>query len=321
MRTCALVLAMLLAIAAAAVAHPAPGVVCTPDGRIYLVVVPQPRILQFSPGQKQPVVAIDFSGRENVRVLHHLVLRDGHLHTANDAGSSIWKFNPQDATAQQIYPLPGARDVAPIGLGGDPFTIDAGGRIVAAQRSEDGGYSLARIDPDGVQTLLAGGARGVQDGRGAAAGFGDLHSTTLALGPGGAIYLADSGRFIRRISPEGDVTTLFPPPRPANVPPDGNALAAGELRGVAVADDGTIYAADATNRCILRLRPDGSAARLGAAPAAGEPALMEPIGVALHPSGDVVVLDAHRAGDAEEIRLYLIRPDDSIAQLGSVKVR
>ena len=319
----AAILSLLTAlIACAADAHPAPGLVCGTDGAIYFVVVPQPRILVFPSDHKHLASAVDRRIHGDLQVPHHLALREGWVYTASDTGSRVYRFNVADARFESYYPPPGAAEVAPVGIGGDPFCIDPQGNIIASQRMDDGGYRLSRITSRGASTVLAGGARGVQDGRGSKAGFGDLHSTTLAWGSDGAIYLADSGKFIRRVSQEGEVTTLFPPPRPANQEPAPNAITAGELRGVAVGDDGTIYAADATNRCILRLRADGRADRIGIAPAdRPDLTLSEPTGVAMHPSGDVVVLDAHRAGDSESIRILIIKPDGSMMHRGTARAR
>src|SRR5687768_12469649 len=147
--------------AASAYAHPAPGIVCSPEGDIYFVVVPRSEILVFPASHKHLAIAIQPASARDLRVPHHLVLRDGHLYTANDAGSRVWKMRIGTGVLERIYPPPGAEDAAaPVGQGGDPFTIDEAGRIVAAQRNEGGGYVLMRIEPDGTATPLAGGAQG-----------------------------------------------------------------------------------------------------------------------------------------------------------------
>jgi streptogramin lyase/PKD repeat protein len=72
--------------------------------------------------------------------------------------------------------------------------------------------SVYKINPDGVKSLFAGpgdGSRGLRDGQGTSALFGIPQG--IALDSAGNLFVADSfNNAIRKISPAGEVTTVFP---------------------------------------------------------------------------------------------------------------
>ena len=89
----------------------------------------------------------------------------------------------------------------------EPFGIAIGpdGAIYVSEGGDS--CAIRRVTPDGDVQLLAGGRRGFADGRGAAAAF-DTPSH-LAVGPDGALYVADTGNHaIRRVTPDGEVSTI-----------------------------------------------------------------------------------------------------------------
>ncbi len=103
---------------------------------------------------------------------------------------------------------------------------------------------------------LAGGGPGYVDGPGWQARFSG--PAALAPSPGGGVYVADSRNHrIRRVSPDGTVTTVAGGGEPGGPggKGEGPALVA-ELRypsGVAVTPDGRLFIADTGNHRILRL--------------------------------------------------------------------
>lgn len=146
----------------------------------------------------------------------------------------------------------------------DPYglAISPNGTIYVS----DGGVSnrIRSISPAGLVSSLAGGVEGFKDGQGAAA---ELHTPSgLALDAAGNLYVADTGNHaIRKISPQGLVTTLAGTGRPGfRDGPGAQALFNGPV-GIAVATvaaGGMVYVADTYNDRIRVITPDGQVATL-----------------------------------------------------------
>lgn len=118
----------------------------------------------------------------------------------------------------------------------------------------DGGRRLRALAPDDTVRTLAGGADdGERDGVGAHARF--RGALGVGLAPEGVIIVGDAGnRRLRRVAPDGTVTTLAGDGRRADV--DGPALAASfiEPAGVTVGRDGTIYVRDQRDETHVAIR-------------------------------------------------------------------
>lgn len=115
---------------------------------------------------------------------------------------------------------------------------------------------LLRRTPDGGVTTLAGSAYGHKDGRGTQANFSSVGG--IAFGPDGSMFLTD-GSSVRKVSLDGVVTTIaqnlnF---RTADDKPTLFGGAYGTLAGLAVDSYGNVYVADAGNRRLLEIKPDG----------------------------------------------------------------
>ncbi|RME90004.1 MAG: hypothetical protein D6766_13870 [Verrucomicrobia bacterium] len=161
---------------------------------------------------------------------------------------------------------------------------------------------VRRISPDLQEvTTLAGqlGVRETIDGRGTEAAFSG--PTSLAVAPDGTIYAADSiGQVVRRITPDGEVSTLA-----GKVGVAGAADGKGEearfnlVAGVAVDGEGNVLVADRLNHAIRRVTPDGMVSTIAGTPgrpgyrdgAALEAWLNQPTAVAAAPDGRVVFAD------------------------------
>ncbi|MDD4885918.1 MAG: hypothetical protein PHO64_03235 [Thiomonas sp.] len=94
-----------------------------------------------------------------------------------------------------------ARFNTPVGL-----TLDAQGQIYVSEYFNN---VIRKVMPDGTVTTFAGkpGKGGFADGKAADALF--LHPQTLSFAPDGSLIVADTGNNrVRRISPEGEVSTL-----------------------------------------------------------------------------------------------------------------
>ena len=155
-----------------------------------------------------------------------------------------------------------ARFADPYGLALDPH---------GALYVSDGGDSnrIRVLPPDGMVSTLAGGAEGFQDGQGAAARF-DTPSG-LALDATGNLYVADTGNHaIRKVTPEGVVTTLAGTGAPGYRDGPGRQAQFDGPMGVAVDAAGRVIVADAYNDRIRAIAPDGTVTTLAGGPAPGD---------------------------------------------------
>jgi sugar lactone lactonase YvrE len=163
------------------------------------------------------------------------------------------------------------------------LAIDRRGNLYVA---DTGNHAIRKMTPDGRVTTLAGnGKPGFADGKGALAQFNG--PVGIAVDAAGMVYVADTyNDRIRRIAPDGSVSTLAGNGQPGEA--DGAALRAGfdTPSALAVAPDGALYVADTGNDAIRKLGTDGLVSTI-AAPAGSErhPVLRRPVGLALTRDG------------------------------------
>ncbi len=182
---------------------------------------------------------------------------------------------------------------APVGL-----ATDAAGNIYIADTDD---HTIWKVSPAHQKTLLAGSSRlpGVTDAQGTNARFNSPGA--LALDPAGNLVVADTGNHaIRRIAPDGTVTTLAGSP---GLPGSADGLGAlarfNAPNGLVVAASGAMYIADTQNHTIRFLAVDGTVTTY--AGSAGNPGLSngagaiarfnQPTGLALAPNGSLYVSD------------------------------
>ena len=179
----------------------------------------------------------------------------------------------------------------------DPFgvTVALDGSIYVADAGR--AQRVRRIAPDGTVTTIAGGELGYRDGPSFTARF-DTPSG-LAVDAGGGVLVADSGNnAIRRIAPDGRVTTVAGDGIPGYR--DGPAQQA-RFRGptgIAVDARGRIIVADTYNDRIRAINPDGTVSTIAGSgipgladgPAASS-AFHTPSGVAVDPALNIYVAD------------------------------
>lgn len=153
---------------------------------------------------------------------------------------------------------PGSADGAGIDAGFGAISgmaVDAGGTLYVADRAN---ATIRKVTAAGVVTTLAGsaGLSGSQDGTGAAARF--RKPGALVLDKAGNIYVLDDDTVLRKITPDGAVTTVATVPRwisssgyPDMAEPNSSAPVVG---GLAVGDDGSVYVLSGN---IRRVSPAG----------------------------------------------------------------
>jgi sugar lactone lactonase YvrE len=186
------------------------------------------------------------------------------------AGDGTVGFRDDDAGRAQFSD--------PFGIASAPddtiYIADAG----LAQR-------IRRIAPDGTVSTVAGSERGYADGPAAVARF-DTPSG-IAVDAAGAVYVADTGNnAIRRISPDGIVSTLAP-----------GAGFNGPV-GIALDAAGRVIVADTYNDTIRAIETDGNVVTIAGG---GEPGAVDgpgaearfhtPCGVAVDAAGYIYVAD------------------------------
>jgi len=166
-----------------------------------------------------------------------------------------------------------------------------------------------------VAVLAGDGVPGTIDGVETRARFSEPFGIVAA--PNGTIFVADAGHadLIRRIAPDGRVTTMAGETSGFR---DGIGASAAfsTPSGIAIAPDGTLYVADTGNNAIRRITPDGSVSTLagdGTPGYADGPAHQArfngPIGIAVAPTGRIVVADTYND------RIRLVDVDGTVTTL------
>jgi len=300
-------------------AHPGTGIVIADDGTIYFAYGPGHRIWKVTPDGAASELVV---GRidSDFRVPHCVVPDgEGNILTASDVRSVVWRIRP-DGSKTTIYPPDNWDGVGTVGLGGDPFTLAPDGRILSILGDQPDAFSrLVLISLDGKVTPLAGEARGFADGQGEEARFGYLTLSSFAWGPDGSLYLTDEGRAMRRVTMQGNVTTIAGGAEQGMRDAKGAEARFQGAAGLTVAPEGTIYVADAAAHRIRRIAPDGEVTTIagtgerGSADGPGDEASFdEPFGVTRAEDGTLYILEYAFGPAGEFVRIRRIDADHSV---------
>ncbi len=143
------------------------------------------------------------------------------------------------------------------------IALDAAGNVFVA---DAGNYLVRKIAPDGQTSTVAGrrGGYGWEDGRGTTASFYSLLG--LAIDGAGNLYVLDGAQTVRKVTPEGVVSTLAGSPH-ATGSADGQGATARFYNpgGIAADVSGNVYVADTWNNTIRVVSPSGAVRTLAGA--------------------------------------------------------
>ncbi|HVW12580.1 MAG TPA: NHL repeat-containing protein [Mucilaginibacter sp.] len=185
------------------------------------------------------------------------VAKDGSVYFTNWAKDLVQKMAPDGKiTVVAGNNNPGAKD----GIGAaasfylpEGIAIDGAGNLYVADCYNN---MIRKITADGHVTTLAGkpGKKnfGSKDGKGPAASFS--HPCGIAVDKKGNVYIADVGNNkIRRITPDGTVSTLAGSGERGSSNGDPRTASFYHPYGVAVDRDGNVYVADYQNNLIRKI--------------------------------------------------------------------
>jgi sugar lactone lactonase YvrE len=181
------------------------------------------------------------------------------------------------------------------------IAVDASGNLYISDSSN---HKIRKIDASGVVTTFAGsGSAGNTNGTGVAASF--HYPDGLALDAHGNLYVADSGNHqIRKIDPNGVVTTLAGSGSSGRVNASGTSATFNTPSGVAVDGSGNVYVADTNNNLIRKIDTTGAVTTFAGSgtygnandPVALNASFKAPAGVAVDANGNVFVADQYNNG-------------------------
>ncbi len=157
-----------------------------------------------------------------------------------------------------------------------------------------------------VTTLAGNGTQGFVDGTGGPTGTAQFHDPNgVAVDASGSVYVGDYGNHrVRKIDPQGNVTTLAGNGTPGDADGTGGATGTAQLYfpfGVAVDHSGNVLVADAGSSRIRRIDPQGNVTTVagngtlgskdGMGGRDGVASFAHPYGLAVDPAGNILVAD------------------------------
>jgi len=237
----------------------------------------------------------------------------GNLYVADGWNHRIRKVTPEG----EVTTLAGSTEGYADGTGSaaqfrNPYgiAIDASGNLYVA---DEGNNCIRKVTPYGKVTTLAGSTQGYADGKGSAAQF--YSPGGIAIDASGNLYVADGWNHrIRKVTPEGEVTTLA-----GNT--QGHADGKGDAAkfyfpyGIAINASGNLYVTDSRNNRIRKVTPKGEVSTLagsswGYADGKGSAArFRNPYGIAIDALGNLYVTDTYN------YRIRKVTPDGVVTTL------
>jgi DNA-binding beta-propeller fold protein YncE len=187
--------------------------------------------------------------------------------------------------------------------------VDEHGNVYVADRD---GHRIQKVTPQGMVTTLAGnGMAGYRDGPGASAQFRRPHD--VAVGRDANVYVADTdNERIRRITPDGVVSTLAGGDEDGHVDGLGEAARFASPLGIAAGPAGALYVSDWQNFLVRRVTQAG---RVTTIAGSGEQGFADgPAGLARFGQPEGITVDAGGTvyvADSENNRVRKFTPNAS----------
>ena len=205
-----------------------------------------------------------------------------------------------------LAPLPAVPTPVSISRGDAPIESTPSDTPISERASGGGGTggTAPTLAPTPAVVTIAGGTtRGLADGMGSEARF---HMPAgVAVDPLGNLVVADRfNHCIRRITPEGRVSTIAGTGQPGFLDGAGDVAQFDEPIGLAVDASGTVFVADSWNHRVRELRTDASGEvhvttlvgsdEFGSRDGDQATAQLDhPVGLSLAPSGDLYLSDTY----------------------------
>jgi uncharacterized protein (TIGR03437 family) len=180
--------------------------------------------------------------------------------------------------------------------------VDALGNVYVA---DQGNNMVMRVSPGGTLVAVAGNGNGAFSGDGGPALKASLHDPVgLAVDAAGNLYIADEfNHRIRKVTPDGTITTVAGTGTPGFSGDGGSAVAAqlDDPHDVKMDAAGNLYIADSINQRVREVSPagiistiagNGTAAFSGDGGKATAAALNMPLSIALDATGNLYISDS-----------------------------
>jgi len=191
------------------------------------------------------------------------------------------------------------------------LALDRKGNLYVA---DTGNHAIRKIAADGTVTTLAGnGIAGNADGKGAQAQFNG--PVGVAVDAEGVVYVADTyNDRVRRIAPDGMVSTLAGGALPGFVDGQGAVAMFDTPTGLVALADGSVVVADARNQALRRVGRDGVVTTIASAPEADRGAVLRrPVALAATHDGYLYVATNTKG------RVLQVTPSGEVAALADAE--
>jgi len=245
----------------------------------------------------------------------------GNVYVADLLNSKIRKITPDGTVSTIAGTTAGYLD----GAGADAkfnkpvdVALDVNGNIIVADYSN---FKIRKIDSNGIVTTVAGSTQGHADGPALSAMF--YYPSALAIGQDGVIYVAEPDHLIRKIIPNGTVSTLAGNTINGYIDGPGINAEFDLPSGLAVDANNNVYVADYHNNTIRKIDKFGvvssfvgGANEFGVSNGTVSSTLFEgPTGVAIDQIGNFIVSEIGNSTGAGYSRIRKVSSSGTVTTL------